>query len=611
MHLFIQRAPAALIRTQSFCGKKEFLDWYKSCLNNRFPQRDCLPIMKLVIERTYVEALVGMFPELQPLTQQLKFGNRVEVLFEHLSTPQVDALQQLYAAAGPSMELRAAQLATIQQAVAYGGTRFGEQDLERLVPAIAAFLIEKVIRGWLFKINPSGKPIAYLVSRIDFTPPAEEETGRVLIELKANSMAKIAQHTLTLLERDILGKTIPEILLGKGFLKETPELIAAYEHSAQRYFTHRAEYGRQFSGRGTGIFAEDPAASHRSSDWARKELVVLSSSGSLARLVNDEEVLQERALATEGTGEVLAKYLRKAGRSLKYSERVEKAAEDVQSTIPDGAFSELPVHGYILMFHLDLHHHLWVHIDDMQPYLYQPELKQKLILPPEQTDLIDILTAEMDVLMDDIVEGKSGGTTVLCAGPPGVGKTLTAEVYSEIIKRPLYRVHSGQLGLNVSEMEQILKKTLTRAQRWGAVMLIDEADVYIRRRDDNMTANAVVGVFLRVLEYFNGLLFLTTNRMDDIDEAVVSRCIALIKYHQPDLADRRKIWGVMTEQFGLSVDPSLIDTLAKLFPEASGRDIKGLTKLVAKYCHHKSVAPTLEVFERCSIFRGMELGQPL
>ncbi len=45
-----------------------------------------------------------------------------------------------------------------------------------------------------------------------------------------------------------------------------------------------------------------------------------------------------------------------------------------------------------------------------------------------------------------------------------------------------------------------------------------------------MTMNAVVGVFLRVLEYFNGLLFLTTNRIDDIDEAIVSRCIALIKF---------------------------------------------------------------------------------
>lgn len=562
--------------------------------------------MKLIIDRPYVEALVGRFPDLAYLQQQLKFGNRAEVLFDKLNPEQVKHLQSLYTQAG--MEVRAAQLSTIQQALAEQGERFVEGDLERLVPAIADFLINQVLRGWLFKVNTSGKPLAYLVTRIDFTPPADEETGRILIDLKANSMAKIATHTLTILERDIVGKTLAEMLLAKGFLKETPELMAAYEHSAARFFEHRADYGRQFSGKGVGVFAEDPTATHRSNDWARKEHIILSSSGGSARLVNDEEVLQDRTLVLDATGDVLAKYLRKAGKSLKYNDKVEKTVEQVQASIPDTAFCELPVHGYILMFHLELHHHLWVHVDDIQPYIYQPELKQKLILPPEQTDLIDILTAEMDVLMDDIVDGKSGGTTVLCAGPPGVGKTLTAEVYSEIIKRPLYRVHSGQLGLNVAEMEQILKRTLTRAQRWGAVMLIDEADVYIRRRDDNMTANAVVGVFLRVLEYFNGLLFLTTNRMDDIDEAVVSRCIALIRYHQPSLEDRRKIWRVMTEQFGLAVEAPLIDTLASLFPEASGRDIKGLSKLVAKYCHHKSVAPSLAVFERCSIFRGMDMG---
>jgi AAA+ superfamily predicted ATPase len=281
--------------------------------------------------------------------------------------------------------------------------------------------------------------------------------------------------------------------------------------------------------------------------------------------------------------------------------------EASKDAIPKGMFTELPVHGYVLMFHLELHHHLWVHVDDMQPYEYQPELKDKLILPREQTDLIDILTAEMDVLMDDIVAGKSGGTTVLCAGPAGVGKTLTAEVYSEIIKRPLYRVHSGQLGLNVAEMEKALKDTLTRAQRWGAVMLIDEADVYIKRRDDNIAANAVVGVFLRVLEYFNGLLFLTTNRVDDIDEAIISRCIAMIKYHPPQVEDRRRLWQVMTRQFALDVDPELIEALVQRFPDATGRDIKGLAKLVAKFCQHKQLPPSLEAFQRCSMFRGMEM----
>ncbi|MBL8448097.1 MAG: AAA family ATPase, partial [Zoogloeaceae bacterium] len=284
----------------------------------------------------------------------------------------------------------------------------------------------------------------------------------------------------------------------------------------------------------------------------------------------------------------------------------EAEVEDTQAGLKKGLFTELPVHFFILMFHLDLHHYVWVHVDDIAPYAYQPKLKDKLVLPPEQTDLIDILTAEMDVLMDDIVAGKSGGTTVLCAGPPGVGKTLTAEVYSEIIKRPLYRVHSGQLGLNVAAMETALKEVLTRAQRWGAVMLIDEADVYIKKRDDNITMNAVVGVFLRVLEYFNGLLFLTTNRVDDIDEAIVSRCIALIRFHAPHRDDRRKIWGVMTEQFGLTVEPELMERLPGIFPQASGRDIKGLAKLVAKYCSQKRLPPTEEVFRRCSMFRALD-----
>ena len=142
-------------------------------------------------------------------------------------------------------------------------------------------------------------------------------------------------------------------------------------------------------------------------------------------------------------------------------------------------------------------------------------------------------------------------------------------------------------------------------------MLIDEADVYIKRRDNNIAMNAVVGVFLRVLEYFNGLLFLTTNRVDDIDEAIVSRCIALIKYYPPDSEARRQIWKVMIDQFELNVDAHLIDQLVECFPAATGRDIKGLSKLVAKFCQHKKVTPSLAVFQRCSIFRGMDLGIPI
>jgi len=563
--------------------------------------------MKLQIERPYVDAMFEAFPALTALKEQLRFGNRVEVAISQLSAKELAFLQNLYQQAGPDMRARAAQIATLQQAINDDGERFGADDLENVLPAIAEYLLSGAKRGWLFRANAAAKPIAYVITRLDYTPPGEEEAGRIVLELKANSRGKIAIENIIIRARDIVGRSIGEIFAEKGYLKESDELIEAYDLSSERYFAWRAEYGKLFSARGTGIYAEDPSSNHRNTDWSRKNMVVLSSGDSPARLVNDEGILEDRVISFEGSGDILSGYLRKAGKSARYDSKVEGRVEASKASIPKGLFTELPVHGYVLMFHLELHHHLWVHVDDMQPYRYQPELKNKLVLPPEQTDLIDILTAEMDVLMDDIVAGKSGGTTVLCAGPAGVGKTLTAEVYSEIIQRPLYRVHSGQLGLNVAEMEKALKDTLTRAQRWGAVMLIDEADVYIKRRDDNIAANAVVGVFLRVLEYFNGLLFLTTNRVDDIDEAIISRCIAMIKYSPPNDDDRRSIWKVMTQQFSLALDQTLIEELVLLFPQATGRDIKGLTKLVTKYCKHKSVPATLDVFMRCSIFRGMEM----
>lgn len=105
-------------------------------------------------------------------------------------------------------------------------------------------------------------------------------------------------------------------------------------------------------------------------------------------------------------------------------------------------------------------------------------------------------------------------------------------------------------------------------------------------------------------------LFLTTNWVDDIDEAIVSRCIAMIKYHPPQADDRRRIWQVMASQLQLALDGALIEELVMCFPQASGRDIKELAKRVAKFCQHKQLSPTLEVFQRCSSFRGMDVQSP-
>jgi len=561
-------------------------------------------VSRLLIERGYVELLAREFPRLESLREQLRFGNVAEATLQQLEEAELAFLISLYGRGGPEAQLRAAQLASLDRALKQPGRRFAADELEAVVPALVELFLDAPLRGWLFSAKLGARTLPYVVTRIDYTPSSSDETGKVVLELKANAKGALITQQLRLTSADIADQTLLQALALKGYVRETAELIASYDELSERYFDWRSRSGAQFSASGVGFYAEDPNASHRDTDWSRKDLVVLSSDGAKARLVNDESVLTQRSLVLDAPGDILGPYLRRAGKSNEYdSEREVQAA---QKRIPPGLFCRVPVHPYVLMYHLELHHYVWVHAGDLQLYEYKPELKSKLVLPEEQTDLIDILTAEMDVLMDDVVAGKSGGTTVLCAGPPGVGKTLTAEVYSEIVKRPLYRVHSGQLGLNIASMEAALKAALMRAQRWGAVMLIDEADVYIRRRNDDMTMNAVVGVFLRVLEYFNGLLFLTTNRVEDIDEAITSRCIALIRYGLPDRPARLRIWQVMLSQFELAVEAELAHTLVDAFPDATGRDIKGLTKLVAKYCRQRGASPTLGVFKRCAIFRGME-----
>lgn len=100
-------------------------------------------------------------------------------------------------------------------------------------------------------------------------------------------------------------------------------------------------------------------------------------------------------------------------------------------------------------------------------------------------------------------------------GPPGTGKTLTAEGISELLKCPLYAVSAGELGTDSRYLEQELQRILDICHTWGAILLLDEADVFLEKRNlQDVHRNALVSIFLRQLEYFQGILFLTTNRVE-------------------------------------------------------------------------------------------------
>jgi hypothetical protein len=205
-----------------------------------------------------------------------------------------------------------------------------------------------------------------------------------------------------------------------------------------------------------------------------------------------------------------------------------------------------------------------------------------LVLPDDQKELILTFVEsqfENRSAFDDVIQGKGRGCIILLAGPPGTGKTLSCESTAEVMKVPCYALSAGELGDNAWDVERRLSSVLEMVQSWQAVLLIDECDVFLEARSKNDIArNALVSVFLRLLEYFEGILFMTTNRADNLDQAFQSRIHVSVTYPELDRASRRQIWANFLAR---STQPHAIgeadlEELAEV--ELNGRQIKNLLK---------------------------------
>jgi hypothetical protein len=450
--------------------------------------------------------------------------------------------------------------------------------LTLLPTALGRLLADNLIDGWVYR-NIGQNRLAFAVDSITYHK-AEREDERPYVRMRLlshnpTSRYETSDGSITFYYDDIVGRTAAEVLLKHGYYLETAELKAEYDKYWERYKELQPKYGEQFSAVAAGLDADDEDAEPV---WSSK-------------LIMSDKAKRNVSLR-RGKSE-WAKFL---------------VGGDEESEDDSQAFTAVPIHPFVTMFDLTKHEFYNYHVAAIVPYTYDPSVIDKLVLPDDHRDLINTLTSDLSIFAgdEDIVRGKSGGTPILCYGAPGLGKTLTAEVYSEIIQKPLYRVHSGQLGTSYEEVEKSLTQILKRAEAWKCILLLDEADVYISKRGDDLARNAVVAAFLRTLEYFNGLLFLTTNRVDDIDDAILSRMIATIGYHLPKPTEAHQLWKVLAKQFGVELTDGNIIELIREFPKLSGRDIKQLLRLTSRYCASKGIGRfSISAYKTCAMFRGL------
>ncbi|KAK3282118.1 hypothetical protein CYMTET_10129 [Cymbomonas tetramitiformis] len=236
-----------------------------------------------------------------------------------------------------------------------------------------------------------------------------------------------------------------------------------------------------------------------------------------------------------------------------------------------------------------------VKCDDISRLTFRDDAFDKLVLDPRKKSLVRGLVENHKCGFSDLISGKGCGCIFLLHGPPGVGKTLTAEAIAELLHRPLYSITVGELGTSPQELEAKLSEVLALAHTWNAVILLDEADTFLEVRSSrDVVRNSLVTVFLRLLEYHQGVLFLTSNRVETFDPAFHSRISVTLKYDDLDESARRKIWSMHLDSAN-SVGRVDIDRMATF--SLNGRQIKNIINISQAWAKQREEMMSTELIK--------------
>lgn len=205
-----------------------------------------------------------------------------------------------------------------------------------------------------------------------------------------------------------------------------------------------------------------------------------------------------------------------------------------------------------------------------------------LILPAKDIELLESLTKRFKLNHDNKLTVSNKGFIVLFYGSPGTGKTYAAGAIANALNKDLVALDCSALrNCYYSESEKSVKQVFWLMQKISVevtnppVFLINEADQLIHFRTDranfsSRTDNSIQSIILEELERFTGIMILTTNLENNIDEAYYRRFNLKLKFSSPDEDCRYRLWKLHLKRYPVSNDIN-VSTLAKNYHFTGGQ----------------------------------------